>query len=147
MSRKTQSMKFAVALGISRGRRISNILDVLISYVNNFTKHFCKTVWNCSVCLRHDDDNYQMRAGGESPLRFNIIRAAESAFQVQLKVLWNSVELLSFSESQRARYSVSGDGQAKLYAAQRGPSTLFQDLKKFNRRLDTGHFHGKTQYA
>lgn len=56
-SRETQSMRSVVALGISRGRRTSNILDVLISYMNNFTKHFCKTVWSCSVCLRHDDDN------------------------------------------------------------------------------------------
>lgn len=57
MNSKIQSMKFAVASGISRGRRISNILDLLISHVNSFTKPFCQTVWSWCICLCHDDDN------------------------------------------------------------------------------------------
>lgn len=57
MYRCKWTVKFAVALGISRGSRISNILDLLISHMNTFTKHFCQTVWSCCICLRHDDDN------------------------------------------------------------------------------------------
>ena len=58
MKSKIQPTELGVAFGISRRGGDFNGLDLPVSFIRNFTKHFCSTIWSYSSNrLSHDDDD------------------------------------------------------------------------------------------
>lgn len=93
---------------------------------------------------------YQVRVGGESPLRFHVIKAVDSAFRHN----WKSYGIqlsYGFPRKSEGRVSIAWWWPGLLRSNEKplseSPELWLRTGKKYKVRLDTGQMHGETQKA
>lgn len=110
-------------------RQDFNMLCLLISYISNFTKCFCRTAWSCS-----SGSWWGIKWGlGGKPSEVPCYQGCGFCFPTQLKVLWNSAELWLSTEVRGPCIHclvMARPTQIKRKASEREPWALAQDWKK-----------------